>query len=163
MLHPSTRAASISSYGKASTVYCRIQNTPNAVTGFGTITDCSPPAQPSFDTASVTTMNTNKPLRPRKRSLAKANPASDENSTVVSVTVPLSDAGREVPGDVAVVSFDDNAALAPAMTPPLTSVHQDPREQVHAMVSTLMRLLDGEDVTPGAQVLPVSLVVRESS
>ncbi|WP_167754312.1 LacI family DNA-binding transcriptional regulator [Amycolatopsis nivea] len=75
----------------------------------------------------------------------------------------LSDAGRDVPGDVAVVSFDDNAALAPAMTPPLTSVHQDPREQVHAMVSTLMRLLDGEDVVPGAQILPVSLVVRESS
>lgn len=75
----------------------------------------------------------------------------------------LSDAGRSVPGDVAVVSFDDNAALAPAMTPPLTSVHQDPREQVHAMVSTLMRLLDGEDVPPGAQILPVSLVVRESS
>ena len=39
-------------------------------------------------TASVTTMNTNSPLRPLNRSFAKANPASEENSTVVSVTVP---------------------------------------------------------------------------
>ena len=39
-------------------------------------------------TASVTTMNTNSSLLPRNRSLAKANPASEENSTVVRVTVP---------------------------------------------------------------------------
>ncbi|WP_328604255.1 LacI family transcriptional regulator [Amycolatopsis sp. NBC_00345] len=75
----------------------------------------------------------------------------------------LSAAGRRIPDDVAVVSFDDNATLAPAMTPPLTSVHQDPREQVHAMVVTLMRLLEGEETKPAHQVLPVSLTVRESS
>ena len=39
-------------------------------------------------TASVATTNRNRPLRPRKRSLAKANPASVENSTVDTVTVP---------------------------------------------------------------------------
>ncbi|WP_239155263.1 LacI family DNA-binding transcriptional regulator [Amycolatopsis sp. FDAARGOS 1241] len=75
----------------------------------------------------------------------------------------LSSAGRTIPADVAVVSFDDNATLAPAMTPPLTSVHQDPREQVHAMVETLMNLLDGQDLKPRQQILPVSLTVRESS
>jgi DNA-binding LacI/PurR family transcriptional regulator len=75
----------------------------------------------------------------------------------------LSAAGRRIPDDVAVVSFDDNATLAPAMTPPLTSVHQDPREQVHAMVATLMRLLEGQESKPAHQVLPVSLTVRESS
>src|SRR5438067_11187482 len=100
-LQPSTRAASISSYGTASTVYWRIQKTPNAVTRFGTITACRCPAQPNFaiamnngitpswvGTAKVTTMNTNNALLPRNRSLAKANPASEENSTVVRVTVP---------------------------------------------------------------------------
>ncbi|WIX83922.1 LacI family DNA-binding transcriptional regulator [Amycolatopsis carbonis] len=75
----------------------------------------------------------------------------------------LSSAGRSIPDDVAMVSFDDNATLAPEMTPPLTSVHQDPREQVRAMVATLMNLLDGQEPKPRQQVLPVSLTVRESS
>jgi DNA-binding LacI/PurR family transcriptional regulator len=72
-------------------------------------------------------------------------------------------AGRRIPADVAVVSFDDNATLAPAMDPPLTSVHQDPREQVHAMVETLMRLLEDQNLKPRQQILPVSLSVRASS
>ncbi len=72
-------------------------------------------------------------------------------------------AGRRIPEDIAVVSFDDNATLAPAMDPPLTSVHQDPREQVHAMVETLMQLLEDQSLKPRQQVLPVSLSVRASS
>ena len=72
-------------------------------------------------------------------------------------------AGRRIPEDVAVVSFDDNATLAPAMDPPLTSVHQDPREQVHAMVETLIRLLEDQNLKPRQQILPVSLSVRASS
>src|SRR5687767_6104032 len=39
-------------------------------------------------TASVATTNRNNASRPRNRSLANANPASVENSTVVNVTVP---------------------------------------------------------------------------
>lgn len=75
----------------------------------------------------------------------------------------LGRAGRRVPDDVAMVSFDDNVTLAPAMDPPLTSVHQDPREQVHAMVETLMRLLDDHNLKPRQHILPVSLAVRASS
>jgi DNA-binding LacI/PurR family transcriptional regulator len=75
----------------------------------------------------------------------------------------LSSAGRRVPDDVAVVSFDDNAALAPAMDPPLTSVHQDPRAHVHAMVETLLQLLADPSTKPRLQTLPVSLSVRASS
>ncbi|MGW4482905.1 LacI family DNA-binding transcriptional regulator [Amycolatopsis sp. NPDC004368] len=75
----------------------------------------------------------------------------------------LSSTGRTIPADVAVVSFDDNATLAPEMTPPMTSVHQDPREQVHAMVATLVEMLDGREPPPRRRVLPVSLTVRESS
>lgn len=75
----------------------------------------------------------------------------------------LAAAGRRIPEDVAVVSFDDNANLAPAMHPPLTSVHQDPREQVRAMVSTLVRLLGSEVVKSRRQTLPVSLTVRQST
>jgi len=71
--------------------------------------------------------------------------------------------GRRIPDDVAVVGFDDNPALAPAMNPPLTSVHQDPREQIHQMVRTLMALLAGEPVRPGTKMLPVSIIHRGSA
>ncbi len=72
-------------------------------------------------------------------------------------------AGRTVPDDVGVVGFDDHPALAPAMTPPLTSVHQDPREQIRQMVRRLMSLLAGDEVRPGTTVLPVTLAVRDSA
>lgn len=72
-------------------------------------------------------------------------------------------AGRAIPGDVAVVGFDDQPNLAPAMDPPLTSVHQDPREQIRHMVRRLMSLLAGEKVGPDTTVLPVTLTLRDSS
>jgi DNA-binding LacI/PurR family transcriptional regulator len=64
---------------------------------------------------------------------------------------------------VAVAGFDDHPTLAPAMEPPLTSMHQDPREQVHAMVKTLMQLVGNEAPKPRQQILRVSLTVRASS
>jgi DNA-binding LacI/PurR family transcriptional regulator len=72
-------------------------------------------------------------------------------------------AGRVIPDDVAVVGFDDNPNLAPAMNPPLTSVHQDPREQIRHMVRRLMSLLAGDKVAPNTTVLPVTLTVRDSA
>jgi DNA-binding LacI/PurR family transcriptional regulator len=72
-------------------------------------------------------------------------------------------AGRKVPNDVAVIGFDDHPTLAPAMEPPLTSIHQDPRQQVRQMVRTLMALLSGEEVRPESTILPVTLVVRSSA
>jgi DNA-binding LacI/PurR family transcriptional regulator len=73
----------------------------------------------------------------------------------------LESTGRRIPGDVAVVGFDNHPALAPAMN--LTSIHQDPREQVGHMVRTLMALLAGESVRPGTRVLPVSITHRGSA
>jgi DNA-binding LacI/PurR family transcriptional regulator len=71
--------------------------------------------------------------------------------------------GRTIPSDVAVVGFDDYPALANALNPPLTSVHQDPREQVRQMVLTLTALLSGQSIQPGTRMLPVSMTHRESA
>ncbi|CAM4151315.1 LacI family DNA-binding transcriptional regulator [Kibdelosporangium persicum] len=72
-------------------------------------------------------------------------------------------AGRRIPEDVAVVGFDDNPSLAPVSDPPLTSVHQEPAEQVHQMVEILHELLSGQSPANRHEVLPVSLTVREST
>jgi DNA-binding LacI/PurR family transcriptional regulator len=72
-------------------------------------------------------------------------------------------AGRRVPDDIGIIGFDDQPTLAPAMNPPLTSVHQDPREQIRHMVRTLMSLLAGDQVRPDTVVLPVTLALRDSA
>jgi DNA-binding LacI/PurR family transcriptional regulator len=70
--------------------------------------------------------------------------------------------GRRIPDDVGVIGFDDQP-LAPAMNPPLTSVHQDPREQIRHMVRTLMTLLSGDQLRPTTKILPVTLAIRDSA
>jgi DNA-binding LacI/PurR family transcriptional regulator len=71
--------------------------------------------------------------------------------------------GKRVPEDVAVVGFDDNPSIASIQTPPLTSVHQEPAEQVRQMVSILLDLLAGEPPASKRRVLPVTLTIRASS
>jgi DNA-binding LacI/PurR family transcriptional regulator len=81
----------------------------------------------------------------------------------VGVMHALRTVGLMVPADVAVVGFDDNPVIAPVQTPPLTSVHQDPGEQVKQMVLVLLDLLAGEPPAQLRRVLPVSLTVRGST
>lgn len=69
-------------------------------------------------------------------------------------------AGRTVPGDVAVVGFDD-IVLARHSNPPLTTVRQDLAFGARAMVDLLFRRMAGEDA-PSA-LAPIELVVRGSS
>ena len=72
----------------------------------------------------------------------------------------LNAAGRSVPGDVAVVGFDD-IVLARYSNPPLTTIRQDLAFGARAMVDLLFRRMAGEDA-PGI-LSPVELVVRGSS
>lgn len=72
----------------------------------------------------------------------------------------LRGAGRPVPGDVAVVGFDD-LAVARIADPPLTTVHQPIEGLGREMARMLVALINGQDPTP--LILPTRLVTRASA
>ena len=74
----------------------------------------------------------------------------------------LRDAGRTVPGDVALVGFDDGP-LAALSDPPLTTVHQPMEELGRAMATMLLgQIRDGGVLAPEQLVLDTALVERAS-
>lgn len=72
----------------------------------------------------------------------------------------LAEAGRRVPGDVAIVGFDDLPA-ASLTSPPLTTIMQDLRSAGTLLVESLLAQI--EDVPLPGGTLPTRLVVRKSS
>lgn len=74
----------------------------------------------------------------------------------------LRDSGRQVPGDVAVVGFDDSPS-APHTDPPLTTVHQPVEEIGREMVRLLLTRIGGRPPEESLVVLPTHLVVRGSA
>lgn len=68
--------------------------------------------------------------------------------------------GRSVPGDVAVVGFDD-LPIARHTDPPLTSVNQPIQALGREMTKMLIGLMNGE--RPTALILPTRLMIRESA
>lgn len=72
----------------------------------------------------------------------------------------LHERGRSVPGDLALVGFDD-LPLAAQTVPKLTTVHQDIAGGAQQMVASLLRRMAGED-TPSVIMSP-GLIVRESA
>ncbi|WP_432488208.1 LacI family DNA-binding transcriptional regulator [Kineococcus sp. SYSU DK018] len=73
----------------------------------------------------------------------------------------LAAAGLAVPGRVRVVGFDD-APLAAAATPPLTTVRQPVVEMGRELARMLLAVIDGEGV-PAPVVVPTTLVERATS
>ena len=73
----------------------------------------------------------------------------------------LSAAGRAVPEDVRVVGFDD-APLAAAATPPLTTVRQPVVEMGRALARMLLALVDGQPAVDHV-IAPTELVERATS
>jgi DNA-binding LacI/PurR family transcriptional regulator len=73
----------------------------------------------------------------------------------------LRDAGRDVPGDVALVGFDDIDAAAHT-SPPLTTVAQDIDAMGRRLAELLMQQLRGGS-SPQREIIPTRLVVRASS
>jgi DNA-binding LacI/PurR family transcriptional regulator len=66
-----------------------------------------------------------------------------------------------VPGDVAVVGFDDSSAATSGEIQ-LTTVHQPSREMGAEMAGMLLALLRGEP-TERERVMPTRMVVRDSA
>jgi LacI family transcriptional regulator len=80
----------------------------------------------------------------------------------ISAIKAIEEAGLRVPEDIAVVGFDDSDDAAVSV-PSLTSVRQDRVGLGTAAVEALLRVLDAPESPPPSVVLPVELVVRESS
>ena len=71
-------------------------------------------------------------------------------------------AGVRVPDDISVVGFDDSR-LAALLQPPLTTVCQDRIGLGMAAAQTLAAMIERPNEAPAPCILPVELVVRESS
>lgn len=72
------------------------------------------------------------------------------------------DAGLRVPGDLAVVGFDD-IQLAGLLNPSLTTIRQDKPGLGLAAARALVEQIERPHISPPALTLPVELVVRASS
>ena len=73
----------------------------------------------------------------------------------------LRERGRSVPGDVAIVGFDDSSAATSGEIG-ITTVHQPSRQMGVEMASMLLALLRGEHVER-ERVMPTRMVVRDSA
>lgn len=74
----------------------------------------------------------------------------------------LTDSGRRVPQDVAVVGFDDIPTAAHTQ-PPLSTVHQPLREMGEAAARTLLAHFEGTPLPNRPTVIPTSFTTRAST
>lgn len=72
----------------------------------------------------------------------------------------LAEAGRTMPGDVAIMGFDD-LPTASMTNPPLTTIMQDMKTAGALLIETLVAQIEGEPLP--ADTLPARLIVRRST
>lgn len=81
--------------------------------------------------------------------------------TAIGAIKAIQERGLRVPGDVAVVGFDD-IQMASMVHPALTTVRQDKEGLGREAGEALIRLIEEPDARPPVVTLPTELVVRES-
>ncbi len=74
----------------------------------------------------------------------------------------IEQAGLSVPGDIAIVGFDD-VPYATRVSPTLTTVRQDAPAQGIAAAEGVLRMIVDPSASPIEMLIPVGLIVRESS
>jgi DNA-binding LacI/PurR family transcriptional regulator len=74
----------------------------------------------------------------------------------------LGEGGKHVPGDVAVVGFDDSG-VALSTVPQLTTVTNPAVEMAHRAAALLLAQLAGEPADPAPELIAPRLIVRESA
>ena len=74
----------------------------------------------------------------------------------------LREAGLRVPGDVALVGFDNWDVIATACRPPLTTVDMNLRRLGRAAGERLLAAVDGQPAS-GLHLMPCRLVIRDST
>lgn len=75
----------------------------------------------------------------------------------------LRERGVGVPGDIAIVGYDNWDTMALASRPPLTTIDMNLAEIGRIAALRLLEAIEDVDVTPGVQPVPCRLVVREST
>jgi DNA-binding LacI/PurR family transcriptional regulator len=83
--------------------------------------------------------------------------ASD--TIAIGAMLALRERGLDIPGDVAIIGFDDIPAATMAH-PPLTTIQQDYKRAGEVLVDSLLKQIRNEPATTA--VLPAKLIVRQS-
>ncbi|MBD0739550.1 LacI family DNA-binding transcriptional regulator [Streptomyces sp. CBMA29] len=81
---------------------------------------------------------------------------------VLGLLRALRERGRDVPGDISVVGFDDIPDAA-SFVPPLTTVHQDFGEVGRRCVDSVLRQIRNNEPERGTTLVPTRLIVRQST
>src|SRR5699024_11236219 len=80
----------------------------------------------------------------------------------IGVLAALRRRGLRVPGDVAVIGYDDTSD-APFASPPLTTISPDKASLARTALDLLTERIQGHDGPPRVIDTPYTLVVREST
>jgi DNA-binding LacI/PurR family transcriptional regulator len=87
---------------------------------------------------------------------------ADDDLLAGGVYMAARELGLRIPGDVSVVGFDD-LPFARVFEPALTTIRIDPETLGSAAFEVLEAAMTGAAEEPEARILPVELVVREST